>query len=93
MRQILLIALMAFTLVGVQLAQASPLHSHAQHSLEHTVDCALCHLQLSDDVLVRHQFSPTFVPNSAPNLATAAPFYSVSSPSPYQGRAPPPLFS
>jgi hypothetical protein len=88
-RQFLLIALMALTLVGVQLAQSSPLHNHAQHS----VDCALCHLQLSDDVLVRHQFTPLFVPNSAPNRVTPAQFYSLSFPSPYQGRAPPLLFS
>ncbi len=89
MRQYLLIALMAFTLVGVQLAQSSPLHKHAQHS----IDCALCHLQLSDDVLVRHQFTPVFAPNAAQNLVAPAPFYSFSSPSPYQGRAPPLLFS
>ena len=89
MRHLLLIALMAFTLVGVQVAQSSPLHNHAQHS----VDCALCHLQLSDDVLVRLQYTPTFVPNSAPNVLVPAPFYSFSSPSPYQGRAPPLFFS
>lgn len=89
MRQVLLIALMAFTLVGVQLVQSSPLHSHAQHS----VDCALCHLQLSDDTLARHQLTPTFVPNSAPGTALPAAVYAFSSPSPYQGRAPPTLFS
>lgn len=89
MRQILLIALMAFTLAGAQLAQNSPLHNHAQH----TVDCALCHLQLGDDVLVRYQFVPAFAPNGAPAELAPAPFHSLSSPSPYQGRAPPPLFS
>jgi hypothetical protein len=89
MRQALLIALMAFTLVGVQLAQASPLHNHVQHS----VDCALCHLQLGDDVVVRVQVTAAFIPNAAPQPVTPAPFYSFTSPSPYQGRAPPVLFS
>jgi hypothetical protein len=89
MRHILLIALMGFTLLGAQLAQNSPLHNHAQH----TVDCALCHLQLSDDVLVVYQFTPTFVPHSAPTALPPAPFYTFSSPSPYQGRAPPRSFS
>ena len=88
-RQALLIALMALSLVGVQVAQSSPLHQHTQH----TVDCALCHLQLSDDVLVHYQFAPTFVPSLAPEAAALTQFYSLSSPSPYQGRAPPPLFS
>jgi hypothetical protein len=89
LRQILLIALMAFTLAGVQLIQSSPLHDHTQH----TVDCALCHLQLGDDTLVRHQLMVPFVAVAAP-AATALPvFYFVSSPSPYQGRAPPTRFS
>jgi hypothetical protein len=89
MRHVLLIALMAFTLLGVQLAQSSPLHQHTQHS----VDCALCHLQLSDDVLVRYQFAPAFAPNVAPDAVAPTQFYSLSFPSPYQGRAPPRLFS
>jgi hypothetical protein len=89
MRHILLIALMALTLIGVQLAQSSPLHQHTQH----TVDCALCHLQLSDDVLVHYQFAPAFIPNLAPAAVAPTPCYSLAFPSPYQGRAPPRLFS
>lgn len=89
MRHLLLIALMAFTLLGVQLAQSSPLHQHTQH----TVDCALCHLQLSDDVLPGNEFAPAFVPSAAPAVAAPPRFYSFASPSPYQGRAPPRLFS
>ncbi len=89
LRKILLIALMAFTLVGVQLVQSSPLHDHTQH----TVDCALCHLQLSDDTLVRHQFMVPFKAASTPVSTTLPQFYLSSSPSPYQGRAPPRLFS
>jgi hypothetical protein len=82
---------MAFTLVGVQVAQASPLHHHIQ--LQHTVDCALCHLQLSDDVLVHYRYLPTVAPGAAPNPLAPTRFYSFSSPSPYQGRAPPRLYS
>ena len=89
LRRFLLIALMAFTLVGVQLVQASPLHDHTQEA----IDCALCHLQLSDDALVQHQLT---LPSSAA-AAQVGPalrqFYAVTSPSPYQGRAPPRLFS
>jgi hypothetical protein len=89
MRQILLIALMALMLVGVQLVQSSPLHDHSQH----TVDCALCHLQLSDDTLVRHQFMVPISITTAPIAVVLPIFYVSSSPSPYQGRAPPRLFS
>ncbi len=89
LRKALLIALMAFTLVGVQLIQSSPLHDHTQD----TVDCALCHLQLSDDTLVHHQFIVPVKVASAPVAAALSRFYSCSSPSPYQGRAPPRSFS
>jgi hypothetical protein len=89
LRHFLLIALMAFTLVGVQLIQSSPLHDHTQH----TIDCALCHLQLSDDTLVRHQFVVPYAVASAPVATALAIFHPASSPSPYQGRAPPRLLS
>lgn len=89
MRHVLLIALMAFTLAGAQLAQASPLHDHAQHS----VDCALCHLQLSDDVLARVEFAPVARSNARPAVLAPAPFYTLCPPSPFQGRAPPRFFS
>jgi len=89
MRHALLIALMALTLFGAQLAQNSPLHHHTQHS----VDCALCHLQLTDDVLVHVQVALTVVPGAAPATVAPPQFYSFSSPSPYQGRAPPRTFS
>lgn len=89
MRHLLLIALILFTLTGVQLVQASPLHNHAQHS----VDCGLCHLQLGDGIPVRTlsgvQQGPLAAP--APMLPVAA--YLSASPSPYQGRAPPRRFA
>jgi hypothetical protein len=89
LRHYLLIALMAFTLVGVQLMQASPVHDHVQHS----VDCALCHLHFGDDTLVRHTLTVPFRAATAPVAIALSPFYASSSPSPYQGRAPPRLFS
>lgn len=89
LRHALLIALMAFTLLGVQLVQASPLHDHAKHS----VDCALCHLQFSDDALVQPTLSVAFIAHSMPYAQYLREFYSFASPSPYQGRAPPLLVS
>ncbi len=83
--RLLLISLMAFTLIGVQLVQASPLHQHAQHS----VDCALCHLQLSDDAEIQYQNVITRLLTIALKVVPASTFYSSISPSPYQGRAPP----
>lgn len=89
LRQVLLIVLMAFTLVGVQLVQVSPLHDHTQEK----VDCALCHLQFSDDALVQHRLTLPFSAAATQVGATLPRFYAASSPSPYQGRAPPRLFS
>jgi len=85
LRRLVLLSLMTLTLLGVQLLQDSVLHQHTQH----TVDCALCHFQLSDD-------SETV---SAPVLTVQARLVEASLPpqqlfpstfiSPYQGRAPP----
>jgi hypothetical protein len=83
--RLLLISLMAFSLIGIQVLQVSPLHQHAEHS----VDCALCHLQLSDDAEIQHQHVITRIARAVIKTATASPFYSSLSPSPYQGRAPP----
>ena len=85
LRRLLLIAVMAFTLAGVQLVKHSPLHDHAQH----TVECALCHLQLSDDAFLRPALSVAFIARSVPYAQYLREFYSFSSPSPYHGRAPP----
>lgn len=83
--RLLLISLMAFSLVGVQVLQASPLHQHAQHS----VDCALCHLQLSDDAEIHYQSVVTRLAKIVLKTSLPGTFYSFISPSPYQGRAPP----
>ncbi|MES2626192.1 MAG: hypothetical protein V4628_12990 [Pseudomonadota bacterium] len=86
--RLLLISLMAFTLLGVQVIQASPLHQHAQHS----VDCALCHLQLSDDAEIQYQNVIVRLALTAFNVLAPSTFYTFLSPSPYQGRAPPHYF-
>jgi len=83
--RLLLISLMAFTLIGVQALQASPLHQHAQHS----VDCALCHLQLSDDAEIQYQNVITRLIQTTFKTRPPGTFYTFLSPSPYQGRAPP----
>jgi hypothetical protein len=84
-RQLLLISLMAFALVGVQLVQASPLHDHTGH----TVDCALCHLQFTDVALEQYQPSFAWFASTVRFHQQTAAFLSSRNPSPYQGRAPP----
>ena len=84
-RHALLIAFVAFTLLGAQLVQNSPLHDHTQHS----VDCALCHLQLGDEARVQPALSVAFIAHSVPYAQYLREFYSFASPSPYNGRAPP----
>jgi hypothetical protein len=85
-RNLWLVSLLALTVFGGQVLQASPLHNHAQE----TVDCALCHLQtLGDDSEYTHglvQLLPAACATSAvlPPATPAAAFTS-----PYQGRAPP----
>jgi hypothetical protein len=83
--RLLLISLMAYALIGVQVLKASPLHQHAQHS----VDCALCHLQLSDDAEIQYQNVIIRLAGVALRVIPASTFYSFVNPSPYQGRAPP----
>jgi hypothetical protein len=84
-RQWLLVALMAITLVGVQVVQASPLHDHTQHS----VDCALCHLQLNSDGVAELTLTFDYLAPAVRYAQLLREFYSFSNPSPYQGRAPP----
>jgi hypothetical protein len=85
-----LTSLLAFTLFGVQVLQESPLHDHAQE----TVDCALCHLQhLGDDSEVAHVMPAVdVVAQAVISHASHAILPSVN-PSPYHGRAPPHAFS
>jgi len=85
LRKYLLVALAVFMLAGAQLVQSSPLHDHTRHS----VDCGLCHLQLGDDVLLQPSPGVAFIAHSPPHAQYLREFVSFSSPSPYQGRAPP----
>lgn len=82
-----LIALMLFVLAGMQVIQASPLHDHAQHS----VDCGLCHVPVADAPATPHGIVPEFDTRPAALPTLAAVFLSSHNPSPYQGRAPPTL--
>lgn len=80
-----LIALMLFMLAGVQVIQASPLHDHAQHS----VDCGLCHVPVAEAPATSRGILPEFE-GARPALPLhAASFHSTRHPSPYRGRAPP----
>lgn len=85
-RNLWLVSLLALTVFGGQVLQASPLHNHAQE----TVDCALCHLQtLGDDTVIDRSLplavsSPASIAAAFIPAAPATPFAS-----PYQGRAPP----
>lgn len=85
LRQLVLVALMACMLLGAQLAQTSPLHDHTKH----TVDCALCHLQLGDDALAQPAPTVAFIAHHVPYVLELREFHSSLSPSPYRGRAPP----
>jgi hypothetical protein len=85
-RQFLLIALMGMVLIGVQIAQASPLHDHTQ---QHMVDCALCHLQFGDDTAFGQPAELPVTAATAGLQELRLPFYVSSTLSPYQSRAPP----
>ena len=84
----LMITFMVLLFAGAQLAQSSPLHDHTQHS----VDCALCHLQLGDDALLQPTLSVAFIAHSVPYAQYLREFLSFNNPSPYHGRAPPSAF-
>lgn len=85
LRKYLLIVLAIFMLAGAQLAQSSPLHDHARHS----VDCALCHLQLGDDAMLQPTLGVAFIAHNVPYAQYLREFLSYHNPSPYHGRAPP----
>lgn len=80
-----LIALMLFVFAGVQVVQASPLHDHAQH----TVDCGLWHVPVTDASEASAALVPDYVARGVVVLPTVKLFVRKAGPSPYQGRAPP----
>lgn len=87
-RKLWLITLMVFMLVAVQLAQASPLHDHTKHE----VDCALCHLPLSDESQDQGCPSPDFNAQGSFRFLESELAIPLRNPSPYHGRAPPEFF-
>ena len=84
-RRCLLLWLMTLSLLGVQLVQGSVLHQHTQHS----VDCALCHFQLSDDSEFSSPCPLPTISQGSPCLVAVLLVLPTANPSPYQGRAPP----
>ena len=86
-RHLLLVSLLGLGLLGVEIAQGFDLHAHDHQ----TVDCALCHFQLSDDSVVANEVRlPYRVYTFAPEYAGQ--FKATSSIiHPYQSRAPPTL--
>jgi hypothetical protein len=86
-QSLLLVFMMSLALLGVQVVQGSSLHIHEQHS----VDCALCHFQLSDDA----EFSnPVVLPEQLSTFNPTSPvIFRITSRTirPYQSRAPPTL--
>lgn len=87
-QQAVLAVLLVLTLAGAQTAQNSPWHDHGG---QHSVDCALCHLQAYDADLAPAPLAlasrfPSHITPERPRARHAA-----HSPSPYQGRAPPTL--
>lgn len=85
LKKYLLVTLAVFMLAGIQIVQASPLHDHTRDS----VDCALCHLQLGDEALLRPTLGVAFIAHNVPYAQYLREFYSSTNPSPYHGRAPP----
>jgi hypothetical protein len=85
-RNLWLVSLLALTVFGGQVLQASPLHDHTQE----TVDCALCHLQtLGDDSEQDRGLSLPVLATTTVAAAFVPALPAAAFPSPYQGRAPP----
>ena len=87
-RHLLLIGLMAGMLLGVQLLQASPLHQHAQHS----VQCTLCHLQSGDAALLQHPLDLSLITPAGVTGSHAVAAPATAARLHYQSRAPPSYF-
>lgn len=86
--RLLLAVLLGCLLAGLQAAQASPLHSHAGHSV---LDCSIGHLPTLDAPAV---VTPLAVASAVFVVVQHEPGPQVHSPrrpSPYHGRAPPVL--
>lgn len=84
-KALFLVGLLSLSLVGTQAVKDAPWHDHSQH----VADCALCHLQFSEDAvpatapLPRHDEARTVL-HAATHAFAALPLFSH-----YQSRAPP----
>ncbi len=88
-KQKLLVLFLAFTLLGVQAAQNSPIHDHIQHQ----VDCVLCHFDSYDQGIVTQTFTKPFEAKIIHfNVFAEHGYFSSHYPS-YQGRSPPHSYS
>ena len=88
-KQKLLVLFLAFTLLGVQLVQNSPLHDHIQHQ----VDCVLCHFDSYDQGIVTQTFTNPFEAKLIHFNVIAEQVYFASHYPSYQGRSPPHSYS
>ena len=84
-KNLLLIFLISGLLFSVQLAQASALHDHT----EHTEECFLWHFQLGDDSEAQRSDAPGIKTKPLQFNLLENNFVSALSTSPYFGRAPP----
>ena len=88
-KQKLLVWFLAFTLLGIQVVQSSPIHDHIQHQ----VDCVLCHFDTHDQASLA-QADVSFFQRQGILLTryVKLDYYSFHYPS-YQGRSPPNFYS
>ncbi len=88
-KQTFLVWFLAFTLLGVQAVQSSPIHDHIQHQ----VDCVLCHFDSHDQGLVVQVFEKPFDLNIVLFSVFSQQDYFSSYYHSYQGRSPPTTYS
>ncbi len=88
-KQTLLVWFLAFTLLGFQAVQSSPIHDHVQHQF----DCVLCHFDTHDQATnTQADLHLLQIQSLAPIVFAEADYFSFPYPS-YQGRSPPHSYS
>jgi hypothetical protein len=88
-KQKLLVWFLAFTLLGVQAVQNSPIHDH----IEHQIDCVLCHFDSHDQGIVTQTSTKPFEAKLIYFSVFAEQGYFSSHYPSYQGRSPPHFYS
>jgi hypothetical protein len=88
-KQKLLVWFLAFTLLGIQVVQSSPIHNHIQHQ----VGCVLCHFDSHDQGLVVQVFEKPFDVNIVLFNVFSEPDYFSFHYLSYQSRSPPTTYS